>query len=183
MSMSQYTCSPIKTREELFEAIKFIHFACYELCINSFGEYLQNSGNMGVFCHYDDEFEFLKSVQAELCMPSSNPDTKYFELHEPVVVPARGDVPETTYEYLYIRRPNPKSPQAGDVDFVMEQSKFNELKASLLAGREISGARIFDRPDLDMIELYHPNIDALAYISPRAMTEKVRVKQSDITKL
>jgi len=39
-----------------------------------------------------------------------------------------------------------------------------------------SPIKIFDRPDLDMIELYDPDIDALAYVSNRAMTEKVRVK-------
>lgn len=181
--MSEYTCSPIKTREELLEAVKFIHFACYGLCKGAFGKYLPNSGNMGVFCHYDTEFEFLKSVQAELCEPSSNPDTKYFNLREPIVVPAQGDVPETTYEYLYIRRPNLKSPQAGDVDFMLEQDEFEALKARLLGGEVVPGARIFDRPDLDMIELYNSEVDALAYVSPSAMTEKVRTKQSDLTKL
>lgn len=102
--MTTYTFSPIQTREELFEAVKFIHFACYGLCKAAFGHYLPNSGNMGVFCHYDYEFEFLKTLQKDLCEPSSNPDTKYFKLREPIVVPARGDAPETTYEYLYIRR-------------------------------------------------------------------------------
>ena len=47
----------------------------------------------------------------------------------------------------------------------------------------MNGAKIFDRPDLDMVELSDPDIDALAYVSPRAMTEKVRTKQSEFTKL
>ncbi len=104
-------------------------------------------------------------------------------MREPIVVPARGDAPETTYEYLYIRRPNPNSPQAGDVDFMLEQDEFEVLKVRLLAGEVVPGARIFDRPDLDMIELYDPEVDALAYVSPRAMTEIVRTKQSILTNL
>ena len=55
--------------------------------------------------------------------------------------------------------------------------KYIELKKSLQSGSQINGAKIFDRPDLDMIELSNPDIDGLAYVSTRAMTEKVRVKQ------
>ncbi len=181
--MNLYTFSPIKTRDELIGAIKFIHFECYKLCKDSFGEYLPNSGNMGVFCHYESEFEFLKSVQAELCEPSDNPNTKYFKLHTPIVMPAEGDIPETSYEYLYIRRPDPYRHHVGDLDFVLEQSEYDTLKSAMLAGKQVPGARVFDRPDLDMIELYSPDVDALAYVSPRAMTEKVRTKQSVLTNL
>ena len=35
---------------------------------------------------------------------------------------------------------------------------------------------MFDRTDLDMIELSDPDIDILAYVSTKMMTEKVRVK-------
>jgi len=46
----------------------------------------------------------------------------------------------------------------------------------LLDGKVIKGARIFERPDLDMIKLYGPNIDAPGYVSTNKMTEAVRVK-------
>src|SRR3990167_7388017 len=102
---------------------------------------------------------------------------KYFRLHNPIVIPARGDVPKTTYAYLYIRRPDQYRAQVGDVDFVIGDKEYLELKESLQKGSQINGAKIFDRPDLDMVELSDPDIDALAYVSIRAMTEKVRVKQ------
>ena len=35
----------------------------------------------------------------------------------------------------------------------------------------------------DMIELYEPDVDALGYVSTNTMTEKVRIKLSDETKL
>jgi hypothetical protein len=69
------------------------------------------------------------------------------------------------------------------VDFYLEPEKYAGLRQSLLAGKKIKGARVFERPDLDMIELFDPNIDALAYVSTARMSEAVRIKLSDATKL
>ena len=67
--------------------------------------------------------------------------------------------------------------QVGDLDFYLEQSEYDELKQSLLDGASnIKGARAFDRTDLDMIELYDSDVDALGYASTHKMTEKVRTK-------
>lgn len=181
--MSLYTFSPIKTEDRLLEAIKFIHFACYKLCKQSFGEYLPNSGNVGVFCHYDEEYEYLTGVRKTLTEASDNVDQKYFRLHKPIVIPAEGDVPETTYTHLYVRRPDPYRHHVGDVDFYLEESEYTKLKEEMLNGKKVNGARVFERPDLDMIELYDPDVDALGYVSTSNMTETVRVKQSDATKL
>ncbi len=174
--MKLYRFSPIENKEQLIEAVKHTHFMCFELCKKAFGKYLPVAGNMGVFCHYDNEYKFLTKLREELTEQSDNLNQKYFRLHEPIVVPAQNDVPETTYTYLYIRRPDQYRAQVGDVDFVLEDEKYTELKKSLSQGAEINGAKVFDRPDLDMVELSDPDIDALAYISTRKMTEKVRVK-------
>ncbi len=163
--MKLYRFSPIKSKEELFKAIKHIHFSCYELCKQSLAEYLPNAGNLGVFCHYDDEYDFLTKLRQEMTEASDNANQKYYRLHEPITIPAKGDVPETTYTYLYIRQPDPYRSQVGDVDFYLPQEKYNELKQSLLDGQKIPGARIFPRNDLDMLELYNPNIDCLGYVT------------------
>lgn len=181
--MQLYRFSPIRSKEQLFEAISHIHFECHRLCLQSFGIYLPNAGNMGVFCHYDDEYEFLVGVRKELTEPSDNPSQKYFRLHKPLTIPAKDDIPETTYTHLYIRKPDPYRHHVGDVDFYVEPEQYRRLKQSLLAGEKIKGARVFERPDLDMIELYDPDIDVLGYLSTNTMTEKVRVKQSEATKL
>lgn len=131
---------------------------------------------MGVFCHYD-EYKFLTELWKKLTEESDNLNQKYFRLHSPIVIPARKDVPETTYTYLYIRRADQYRAQVGDVDFVIDDEKYIELKKSLQNGSQINGAKIFDRPDLDTVELSDPDTDALAYVSTLAMTEKVRVKQ------
>ncbi len=175
--MKFYRFSPIKSEDELREAIKHIHFACFELCKQSFGKYLPVAGNMGVFCHYEDEYKFLTQLRKELTEGSDNVSQKYFRLHNPIIIPARGDVPKTVYTHLYIRKPDPYRFHTGDVDFVLEEDKYWELKKSLQKGAVIKGARIFERQDLDMVELYNPDIDALGYVSPQEMTEKVRVKQ------
>ena len=138
---------------------------------------------MGIFCHYEHEFATLKKIREELTKPSSNPDQKYFLLHNPIVIQKQGDIPKTTYTHLYIRRPDSYRYHVGDVDFYLDPKEYQKLKQSMLSGIKIKNARIFERPDLDMVELYHPNVDVLAYVSTKKMTEKVRVKLSDATKL
>lgn len=174
--MSLYTCSPIKTKEELLTAISFTHFACYKLCMQSFGEYLPNSGNIGIFCQYDDEYDHLTELRKEMTEASDSFLQKYFRLLEPIVMPAKGDVPETTYTYLYIRRPDPYRHQVGDVDFYLPEDKYRALKQEIIDGKVVPGARVFDRPDLDMIELHNPDVDALAYVTTHQMTQAVHAK-------
>ncbi len=182
--LRSYRFSPITTKESLLEAISHIHFSCHQLCKQSFGMYFPNAGNMGVFCHYDDEYVYLTNMRKELTEESDNLHQKYFRLHEPIIVPSQGDIPETTYMYLYIRKPDPYRHHVGDVDFYMEQAEYLKTKQEMIDGRVITGARILpNRPDLDMIELYDPDVDALAYVSTHTMTETVRVKQSEHTNL
>jgi hypothetical protein len=176
--MKLYRFSPINSKAELLDAIKHIHFSCYKLCKQSFGKYLPNAGNMGVFCHYEEEYAFLIKLREEMTEPSDNPDQKYYKLHEPIIIPAQGDVPETTYTFLYIRKPDPYRHHTGDVDFYLAHEQYAALKHDLQHGKKLKGARVFERPDLDMIELYDPDVDALGYVSTNIMTEKVRVKQT-----
>ncbi len=181
--MKLYRFSPIKNQDELLEAIKYIHFACYKLCKQSFRKYLPNAGNMGVFCHYDEEHTGLVEIRKQIAKPSDDPNQKYFELYEPIVIPVQDGVPETTYTHLYIRKPDIYRAQVGDVDFYLEQDEYDKLKAELAGGKVVPGARIFPRNDLDMIELYDPDIDALGYVSTNVMSEKVRIKLSEETNL
>lgn len=181
--MKLYRFSPIRDKNQLIEAVRYTHLACYGLCKQSFDEYLPNAGNMGIFCHYDDEYEQLITIRKEMTKPSDNPDQKYFELNEPIIIPAQDGVPEATYTHLYIRRPDPYRHHVGDVDFYLEPEQYTDLKQSLIKGKSVTGARVFPRNDLDMIELHSPDVDALGYVSTNIMTEKVRVKLSEETKL
>ncbi len=162
--MKLYRLSPIKNEEQLQEAIRYIHTSCHKLCKLSLGKYLRIAGNIGIFCHYDDEYAFLTKLREKLTDPSDNIYQKYFRLRKPIVIPAYDDVPETAYIYLYIRKPDPYRYQVGDIDFYLEPEKYAELKKSLSGGQHIRGARVFERSDPDMIELYNPDMDILAYV-------------------
>lgn len=174
--MKLYRFSPIKNEDELIQAITHTHLQCFKLCYNSFGEHLPIAGNIGIFCHYDEEYEFLTKLRRRLTESSDNVDQKYFRLHEPIVIPVQDGIPETIYTHLYIRKPDIYRAQVGDVDFVMEAERYEKEKERLASGELVQGARIFPRDDLDMIELYNPDIDALGYVSVASMTEKVRIK-------
>ncbi|MFA5796563.1 MAG: hypothetical protein WC916_00815 [Candidatus Woesearchaeota archaeon] len=173
-----YRFSPIKNISQLLEAIKHTHFSCHTLCKHTFGRYLPNAGNIGIFCHYEKEYNQLIQMRKKLTEPSSNPNQKYFKLYKPIIIKAKGDVPQTIYTHLYIRKPDIYRSQVGDVDFFLAPKEYLKIKKSLIEGANIKDGRIFPRQDLDMIELYHPDIDALAYVSTKMMTETVRVKQN-----
>lgn len=181
--MKLYRFSPIESYDQLLAAIEYIHASCYQLCRQSFKMYLPNAGNIGVFCHYNDEYKKLVKIREEITEPSDNRDQKYFKLNEPIIIEAKNGIPETKYTHLYIRKPDIYRAQVGDIDFYLEESEYSKLKKSLLDGNNMYGARIFPRNDLDMIELYDPDIDALGYVSTNTMTEKVRVKLSEETNL
>lgn len=178
-----YRFSPIQNKDELLKAIKYVHFACNKLCKQSFDEYLPNAGNLGIFCHYEDEYDRLISLRKEMTEESDNINQKYFRLHEPIIIPAEGDIPKTTYTHLYIRKPDPYRHHVGDVDFSLESSEYKELKQAMQNGKIVKGARIFPRQDLDMIELYDPDIDACGYVSTEEMATTAHVKQSEETNL
>jgi len=181
--MPKFRFSRIKDESTLFEAIKYLHIECNKLCFEAFGRYLQNAGNIGIFCHFEEEFTKLIEIRNQLTIPSTNPDQKYFTLIQPILIEQTDNIPATEYKYLYVRKPKSDSPQVGDIDFYFEDEEFELIKQSILAGKVYKNARIYDRPDLNMIEILDPNSDVLPYISTRSETERVRVKQSDLTDL
>lgn len=172
--MKLYRFSPITTEEGLLDAIRHVHIECHRLCKASFGEYLPVAGNMGIFCHYDDEYAFLTGLRKKLTEESDNLNQKYYRLHKPMVIAGEGDIPAATYTHLYIRQPDIYRAQVGDIDFVMEPARYEAEKAN-----PPKGSRVFPRADLDMIELYDYDVDALGYVSTHYMAEKVRTKTAE----
>lgn len=167
----------MKTKEDLLYRIKKIHQDCFRLCKATLGEYLSVSGNIGIFCQSEQEHQDFTEIRKKLTELSDNPNQKYFLLKEPITIPAEGDIPQTTYTHLYIRKPDP-SPYGkylGDVDFVMETREYEELKENVKQGR-IKGTKIYDRPGWDTVQITDPSISSVAYISTQEFAEKVRVK-------
>ncbi len=171
--MKKYRFSPIKNKVELIKAIEHIHFESFKLCKQKLGFILPVAGNIGVFCHFEDEFEFLTKIREEWTDLSDNWNQKYFRLHKPIVIEAKNDIPKTTYTYFYVRKPDKEHDQVGDLDFYMESDKYKKLKQSLLSGEKIEGVEILDRPDLDLITVYDPSVDVVAFVGQKTMEENV----------
>lgn len=173
--MKSYRFSPIENKAQLQEAIEYTHHGCFELCKKIFGWYLPVAGNIGIFCHYEAEYGFLTKLLERLTEKSDNWNQKYFRLHEPIAIPAHGNIPDTIYTYLYIRKPDHHT-EVGDVDFVLNGKEYSELKSNLSKGVIIRGMEILDRPELDLIRLSDPEFDVVSFIGQKDMTENVKVK-------
>jgi hypothetical protein len=164
--MDGFRFSPIRDESRLTEALFHIHVSCHRLCKQSLDMYLPVAGNIGIFSHEEKEYERLKVLQMELVDPSKCVYGKYFLLHEPITFPNVENIPGATYTHLYIRKPDDKKPQVGDLDFYLPPEQYAVLKQSVQKG-EVPGASLLNRPDLDLVELYNENIDALGYIGDK----------------
>lgn len=152
----------------MMNAIEHIHFGCHELCKESTGIYLPVAGTIGIFCHYEEEYDLLTQLQSKLVDFDQSVNGKYFRLHHPFVIPAKGDIPEAVYTNFYIRKPDPYRHQVGDLDFYLKPNEFAQMKKSLLEGTLLKGTRVIpNRPDLDLIELFDPDVDVLGYIGDK----------------
>lgn len=172
--MKLYRFAPIESEEQLRVAIAYLHEACNRLVFKSFGKYLPARGNVGIFAHYDDEFENLIKLRKQLTAESPNYKDKYFPLHEPIFISEKDGIPGATYNFLYIRRVDPYRSQVGDIDFVMPAEEHEALKGKLNTETFVNGARFFGRPAENMIELWDPEVDALPYVVTTYMRDKVR---------
>ena len=177
--MKLYRFSPIQNKEEVRAAIEYLHFESFRLCKQTFGYYLPIAGNVGIFCHYQDEYETLTKIREELTESSENFNQKYFKLHEPIVIPAKDDIPKTIYTFLYIRQPDPYRHHVGDIDFYLPEDEYRSLKTEMENGKELPYARLFPSPRLDMIELHEPDSDVLAYVSTEKMADIVKTTKSE----
>lgn len=171
--MHSYQFNPIDDISQLFKTIEYIHTECHRLCKQNLGYLLPIAGNIGVFCHFEDEFIRLTKIREELTDTHNNWNKKYFKLHTPIIIPTKNGIPTTTYTYLYIRKPDENTSHIGDVDFYMEPNEYQTLKQSLLSGKSIKGISIFDRPDLDLIRLSDPEIDVSSFIGQKTMDENI----------
>lgn len=162
--MRTHRFSPITTKEELLEALQYIHITAHTMCKQNLKRLLPVAGNIGVFCHFEDEFDYLTKVRKELTDINHHWNNKYYLLHKPIVIPAKKDFPETTYSYLYIRKPDLDTPNVGDVDFYLDPDEYKKLKQNVINGKYNRGFRLFERPDLDMVRLYDPQIDVSAFV-------------------
>lgn len=164
--------SPIKNQAELLKAVEYVHIACFDLCYKAFGEYLSVAGNVGIFCHYDDEFIELTKLRQLMADETDNWNQKYYRLYKPITISSKNNIPETVYTHLYIRKPDEDKPEVGDIDLVVSRDKFEVYKKMADEKGKIGQTDALYRPDLDMIRISQPNVDVLLYITTTFMSQK-----------
>lgn len=171
--MKLYRFSPIKSEAELLEAITYLHEACNKLAYQACGRYLPVRGNVGIFTHYDEEFNALTELRKSLTSADITYKGKYFKLVRPITIPEKDGVPGATYDFLYIRRADPYRSQVGDIDFVMPVEEHEAMKRKLNTDTFLNGARLFGRPEENMIELWNPDVDVIPYIAAEYMQDSI----------
>jgi hypothetical protein len=135
------------------------------------GKFLPVTGAIVIFTHYQDEYGYLKQLLFELTSPEEPFNGKYYRLHDPITFPENGPIPSATYTHLYIRKPDPYRGHVGDTDFYLKPTSFENEK-ELVANGKYKNARIYPGDHLNMIELHHPDIDTLGYITKFKLTDK-----------
>lgn len=163
------------TKEQLYEKVRYIYQQCSNLVKASLGVVPPTAGNVAIFCQSDEEFAAFSKIANQIVQPSDNPNQKYFQLVEPIVIEDTDELPGTTLTWLYIRRPAADSPESGDVDYTMDEADYEHLKVRVGAGK-VKNASIYVRPGWDMIEFRNNKYDGLPYVATLQMQEKVRVR-------
>ena len=162
-------------KEQLYEKVRYIYRQCSLLVRESLGAVPPTAGNVAIFCQSEDEYVAFSEIAAQLVKPSDNPNQKYFQLIEPIVIDDTEELPGTTLSWLYIRKPSPDSPESGDVDYTMSETDYVQLKEQVNEGK-IKNASIYVRPGWDMVEFRNSAYDGLPYAGTLEMQEKVRVR-------
>lgn len=152
-----------------------MYYECAQLIYDSIGYIPETAGNVAIFCQTDEEYDSLQEMAAHLVRTSNNPAQKYFQLIEPISIESKGKIPSTVLLWLYIRKPSKDTPEAGDIDFVLEREEYDKLKEQTDSGNIRNGS-IYDRAGWDMLEFKSSNCDYLPYITTLPMAEKVRLR-------
>jgi len=169
---------------DLIKRLEDIYLKCNNLLNSIIKEEFLVAGNIAIFAQSEEEFAELSKVAKELTKPSENPNQKYFELVTPITIKNEDNNAEATFTHLYIRKYDDSKygKNLGDADFEASPEIYNNLKQRVIAG-EFPGAEMYDRPGWDTIQLTRSDIRAVAYISTKAMAEKVRIKFDSLTNL
>lgn len=133
------------------------------------------AGNVAIFCQTNDEWLDYNQLAQPVMQLSKNPAQKYFQLRQPIEIPANDGIPATRLTWLYIRRPALDSPEAGDIDYVLPQAQYDQLKERVTNGK-LNNATAYIKPGWDMIEIRNLKYDGLAYVTVQDMAEKVRIQ-------
>lgn len=162
-----YRFSPIKNRAELDEAIRYVASTATKMMFKVAGN-IVDIHSLTVFSHYEDEYRSLLAVMSgQSQLQEANNDVR-FTLKTPMRIEAmRLEVNGQQHTNIQaitevrIRKPDPYRMQVGCCDIDVSSGQFQFLEDS--DGQHGDNSRLIERPDLRMIEYYHPDYDVLVY--------------------
>jgi len=143
----------IQNKIELIETVGYIARETTRLCKSIVGETFP-IGSLTVFSHSEPEYELLVEILGALGKPYNYNNGPRVELFEPIVVD------NNKINYLRVRKPDIERPQVGCNDFVTDYELF---KKDFLI-KYPNNIRLIKRPEYEMIELFSPEFDVLAYV-------------------
>ena len=153
--MKLYRFSPIKSEINLFKAIDYILDQSQKLAIKVIDVNLPFSGKITVCTHYFEEYTALQPILHRIGT---------FDLHhngDRVILTKPIMTLHGTITHVRLREPDPYRFQVGAGDFKVDDYvafKTKYLRPDNPYLREII------RPDLTMLEFWHPDFDVAAYI-------------------
>lgn len=149
-----YRFSPILSKDELFEAIRYIASNITGLCKKTTGEEYPIS-SLSVFAHYREEFVKLKKILLELGKLDHENNGPFVRLDKPI------QLLKNEIRLIRVRKPDPYRMQVGCGDFIIPD--YEEFKNKHLKKNE-NNLRLIKRPEYEMIEFFDPDYDVLAYV-------------------
>ena len=149
-----YRFSPITSKAGLLEAVMYTANKSTEL-----SKKITNNqypiASLTIFSHYPNEFEELKKFILELGNLHTENNGPFVKLSEPI------QLSNVKLDLLRIRKPDPYRMQVGCNDFSVPD--YPEFKERYLKSTS-SNLRLIERPEYEMIELFDPDFDVLAYV-------------------
>ena len=155
--MRIYRFSPIRDKEQLIKAVKYVAKQSTKLCKKAIGMRLPIT-SLTIFSHYPEEYERLIGIFVGMGSPHGENNGPRVALSEPV------SASRHTIRFLRIRKPDQYRMQVGCNDFDVDN--YAEFKDAYLT-QHPQNLRLITRQDYEMIEFFDPDFDVLAYVVSR----------------
>jgi hypothetical protein len=149
-----YRFSPIESDDNLAAAARYVIQGSRKLC-EILGVPAAPVGYLTIFSHYEHEYRRLLSLLPALGDVVEANNGWQVSLKTPIAE-------ETdTVELLRIRKPDPYRMHVGCADLkVSDPWVFREKYAA----PDAINARVIEREDFNMVEIFDPSVDVLAYV-------------------
>lgn len=154
--MRLYRFSPITGEGQFLSAVRYVTRKNTLLCRKIIGKSLPIS-YVTIFSHFPDEYEKLKKICGRIGGQVSENNGPKFALGRTMKIAGH------KITAIRIRKPDPYRTHVGCCDFDADFNKVRIFKSENL--------RVIKRPDMEMIEFFHPDFDVLAYVVNKSREE------------